>query len=156
MTAYPNQIAGRWIAALALALLTGTDAILHPAGAQNQKSQVWKPVPFAIVKYNDEAPKAWNIYHSGKRGYLLVQLWKRFLFVDLQEQQVYDVDPDKLKHNGDNIEWSAADLSDQTVDIADWKQRDVGTLQRIRFRLGKNGHILELQIPLRPDGKTLY
>ena len=26
---------------------------------------------FAIVKFNDEAPKSWNIYHTEKKGLLL-------------------------------------------------------------------------------------
>jgi len=29
-------------------------------------------------------------------------------------------------------------------------------LLRVSFRLGKDGHILELQIPLKPDGKPAY
>src|SRR2546422_8420437 len=43
---------------------------------------LWKPVAFAIVKFNDEAPKSWNIYHTEKKGLLLVHLWKRYLLVD--------------------------------------------------------------------------
>jgi hypothetical protein len=29
-------------------------------------------------------------------------------------------------------------------------------MERVTFRLGKGGHILELQIPLKPDGKPAY
>jgi hypothetical protein len=29
-------------------------------------------------------------------------------------------------------------------------------LLRVSFRLGKDGHVLELQIPLKPDGKPAY
>jgi hypothetical protein len=116
----------------------------------------WKPVPFAILKFNDEAPKSWNIYHAEKRGVLLVRLWKRYLFVDLAEQQVFDLDPAKLSMQGDDLRWSLADLPEKPIDTLEWKSRDVGPVERVTFRLGKDGHILELQLPLRPGGKPMY
>ena len=61
-----------------------------------EKKQAWKPVAFAIVRFNDEAPKSWNIYHGEKRGVLLVRLWKRYMLIDVKQQEVYDVDPDKV------------------------------------------------------------
>jgi len=33
----------------------------------------WKPLPFAILRFNDEAPNSWNIYHCEKKGLLLVR-----------------------------------------------------------------------------------
>jgi len=39
-----------------------------------EKKALWKSVEFAIVKFNDEAPKSWNIYHTEKKGLLLVHL----------------------------------------------------------------------------------
>ncbi len=118
--------------------------------------KVWKPVQFAIVRFNDDAPKSWNIYHGEKRGVLLVRLWKRYMLVDLKEQEVYDVDPEKVKPHGENVEWSPADISDQPVETSEWKVRDVGLVQRVRFRFGKNGSFLEIQLPLLPNGKTAY
>src|SRR5260370_14566698 len=53
---------------------------------------VWKSVEFAIVKFNDEAPKSWNIYHTERKGLLLVHLWKRYLLVDMKEQEPYEID----------------------------------------------------------------
>ena len=117
---------------------------------------LWKSVAFAIVKFNDEAPKSWNIYHTEKKGLLLVHLWKRYLLVDLKEQEVYEIDPQTVKAHGEDVEWSAADTPDQPLEIFEWKERNVGQLVRVTFRLGKDGHILELQIPLRPDGKPAY
>jgi hypothetical protein len=120
------------------------------------KKLTWKPVPFAILKFNDEAPKSWNIYHAEKRGLLLVRLWKRFLFVNLTEQQVFDVDPDKVTSKGEDVQWSVSDLPEKPIDASEWKERNVGPVERVRFRFGKEGHVLELQIPLRPDGKPMY
>jgi len=129
---------------------------LAPLCASAEQKVVWKPVQFAIVRFNDDAPKSWNIYHGEKRGVLLVRLWKRFMLVDLKEQEVYEVDPEKVKPQGENVEWSPADISDQPVETSEWKVRDIGLVQRVRFRFGKNGSFLEIQLPLLPNGKTAY
>jgi hypothetical protein len=117
---------------------------------------LWKPVAFAIVKFNGEAPKSWNMYHSEKKGLLLVHLWKRYLLLDMKEQEVHEIDPQTVKPHGDDVEWSAPETPDQPLEISEWKERNVGQLLRVSFRLGKEGHILELQIPLKPDGKPMY
>ena len=121
-----------------------------------EKTQVWKPVQFAIVRFNEDAPKSWNIYHGEKKGLLLVRLWKRYMLVNVAEQEVHDVDPEKVKPQGENVEWSPADLPDQPVETAEWKVRDIGTMKRIRFRFGKNGSVLDIELPLLPNGKPAY
>lgn len=121
-----------------------------------EKKLLWKSVAFAIVKFNDEAPKSWNIYHTEKKGLLLVHLWKRYLLVDMKEQEAYEIDPQTVKPMGNNVEWSLGDKPEQPLETPDWKARDIGLLQRVRFRLGKDGHFLELQIPLKPDGTPAY
>jgi hypothetical protein len=141
-----------------LFLLTLALLFSPPAGraAQNQPRLIWKPVAFAIVKFNDEAPKSWNIYHTEKKGLLLVHLWKRYLLLDMKEQEAYEIDPQTVKPAGENVEWSLADKPEQPFETPEWKTRDVGTMQRTLFRLGKDGHILELQIPLLSNGKPAY
>ena len=66
------------------------------------------------------------MYHGEKRGVLLVRLWKRYMLIDVKEQEVYDVDPTKVKAQGENIEWSPADLSDQLLVL---EQQRVATVQ---------------------------
>ena len=61
-----------------------------------------------------------------------------------------------MKPQGDGVEWSVSDTPNEAIEIADWKERNVGPVQRVRFRLGRNGHVLELQLPLRSDGKPAY
>ena len=133
-------------------------AVAHASAAQTTapKKLVWNQLVFAIVKFNDDAPKSWNIYHSDKKGVLLVRVWKRYLLVDVNEQEVYDIDPQKVTVKGETVEWSFADLPDKPIDTPEWKERNVGTLDRVRFRLGKDGHFLELQLPLGPTGKPIY
>jgi hypothetical protein len=85
-----------------------------------------------------------------------VRLWKRFLLVNVQDQEVFDIDPQKIKVSGDSAEWSLTDVPDKPIDTPDFLERNVGSMERIRFRLGKNGHFLELQIPLGMNGRPLY
>lgn len=127
-----------------------------PQTAPVEKKQLWKPVEFAIVRFNDEAPQSWNLYHTEKRGILLLKLWKRYLLLDMKEQEVYEVDPQTVKPQGDNVEWSMSDLPSDPIEISEWRSRDVGLMQRVRFRFGTNGHFLDIQLPLKPDGKPAY
>jgi hypothetical protein len=138
---------------LAMVLLLGEGLICAQAPSQKQ---LWKSVEFAIVKFNDEAPKSWNLYHTEKKGVLLLRLWKRYLLVDVKEQEVYEIDPQTVKPAGDNVEWSLADKPAEPLETPEWKTRDVGPMQRVAFRLGKDGHILEMQIPLKANGQPAY
>ncbi len=146
---------GHVMASRALALATIGVFVSSPVSAVPQKL-VWKSVEFAIVKFNDEAPKSWGMYHTEKKGLLLVRIWKRYLLVDTKEQEVYEIDPQTVKPAGDNVEWSLTDKPSEPIETAEWKTRDIGPMQRVAFRLGKGGHVLDLQIPLKPNGQPAY
>ncbi len=143
-------------AALVILSLTICALPLRVRSQSTEKKFVWKSVGFAIVKFNDEAPKSWNIYHTEKKGLLLVQLWKRYLLVDMKEQEVYEIDPQTVKPQGDAVEWSLADKPEQAMETPDWKTKDLRTMELVRFRLGKDGHFLEMQLPLLINGKPVY
>lgn len=131
--------------------------LVNSARAQTeQKKLTWRPVEFAIVRFNDAAPNSWNIYHSEKKGVLLVRLWKRYLLVNVADEQAYDIDPQKIKVVGDSVEWSYADMPEKPIETPNWQDRNIGMMERVRFRLGKDGHFLELQLPLGPNGRPLY
>jgi hypothetical protein len=127
-----------------------------PQTAAPAQKVVWKPVQFAIVRFNGEAPQAWNIYHFEKRLSVIVKLWKRYLLVDPKEGEVYELDPQTITPQGENIAWALADLPSDPIEITEWKARDVGLVRSIKFRFGKAGHTLEIQIPIKPDGKPAY
>ncbi|MBZ5540230.1 MAG: hypothetical protein LAN61_06875 [Acidobacteriia bacterium] len=148
---------------LAAALLSSA----APARAQApEKKLLWKPVEFAILKFDNEPPKSWNAYHAeGRRGWILIRLWKRYLLVDLREQEVFDLDPQKFvpvdrsavtQTKGASLEWPLAELPEKPVEITEWNERDVGPLHRVRFRFGKKGHAVEIQLPQRADGRPIY
>ena len=143
---------------VALIAVIGSAVCALPLRAQqaSEKKATWKSVEFAIVKFNDEAPKSWGMYHTEKKGLLLVRLWKRYLLVDVKEQEAYEIDPQTVKLVGENVEWSLANKPELPIETPEWKTRDVGSMQRTLFRLGKDGHILELQIPLLINGKPAY
>jgi hypothetical protein len=116
----------------------------------------WKSVEFAIVRYNDDAPASWNMYHGEKKGLLLLRLWRRYLFVREQDQEVYEIDPDKVKVHGDTVEWSAADIPDQPIETSEWAVRDVGPMHRIKFRFGTTGNFVDIQLPRLRNGTPAY
>jgi hypothetical protein len=140
---------------LSVLLLT----FLIPAFPQTHAPQpklIWSTVEFAIVRFNEAAPISWNMYHTDRKGVLLVRLSKRYLLVNVQDEEVFDIDPQTVTVKGETVEWSYSDRPPKPLDILEWTERNVGRVQRIRFRLSKNGHILELQIPTDPVGKPLY
>lgn len=148
-----SSFAGFLIAAAVL----GMTAPLPGAGQSPQTSkQEWKTVPFAIVRYNDDAPKSWNVYHAEKKGIYLVRLWKRYLLIDTTDQSAYEIDPGKVKVEGENAELNPADIPKDPIETAEWKSRDAGPVLRHRFRFGQTGNFMELQIPLLPSGKPAY
>ncbi len=137
-------------------LVLSAAGLLAQSSDEGGKKSTWHSIQFGIVKFNDQAPNSWNIYHGEKKGLLLVRLWKRYLFVDVGEEEVYDIDPKKIKVNGDAVEWSLGDVPDKPMATPEFKERNVGLVQRIQFRLGKDGHMLELQIPLDVTGRPIY
>ena len=143
---------GRCITAT-LALLVGTALVSAQVSSQKQ---TWKSVEFAIVKINDEAPKSWGMYHTEKKGVLLLRLWKRYLLVNVKDEEVYEIDPQTVKPAGDNVEWSLADKPSEPLETPEWKTRDIGPMEQVSLRLGKNGLLLQIQIPLKMNREPVY
>ena len=124
--------------------------------ARQKPKQQWKTLPFAIVRYNDDAPKSWNVYRGDRKGIYLVRLWKRYLLIDTLSQSAFEIDPAKVKAVGESADLASADIPDEPIDISEWKTKDAGPVLRHKFRFGQTGNYLELQIPLLPNGKPVY
>jgi hypothetical protein len=144
--------------ALACVVFVSLLAATAPAGAADKS--LWKPLEFAIVRVNDSAPQqSWNIYHNPEKkgGPLLVRIWKRYLLIRIDDEEAYDIDPGKIKQQGDNVEWSLSDVPSEPIETSEWKVRDVSyTMRRVRFRFGKDGHFMEIQLPMQINGKPAY
>src|ERR1700747_3817583 len=103
-----------------------------PLHAQtNEKKPIWKSVEFAIVKFNDEAPKSWSMYHTEKKGLLLVRIWKRYLLVNVKDQEVYEIDPQTVKPAGGNVEWSLSEKPSEALETPHWNAPDVGPQRKV-------------------------
>jgi len=146
----PAFIASFWLGAVAVLFLSCGMA------AQQPGKREWTAVPFAIVRYNDEAPKSWNVYHAEKKGLYLVRLWKRVLLVDTEDQNAYEIDPQKVVAKGENVLLASEDIPNDSIETSEWKSRNAGPVIRHRFRFGKTGNFMELQIPVLPNGKPAY
>jgi hypothetical protein len=148
----------QWLLWLVLAMLAVLEPLVPAAQltAQQKSKQQWKPLPFAIVRYNDDAPKSWNVYHGDRKGIYLVRLWKRYLLIDTDSQNAFEIDPATVKVQGEQAELAASDIPAEPIETSEWKSRDAGPVVRHRFRFGKTGNYLELQIPLQINGKPAY
>src|ERR1700691_5475885 len=138
---------------LAMVLLAG---VINAGAAGAGEKVVWKPVQFAIVRYNDNAPASWNMYHGEKKGVVLLRLWRRYLLVNTLEQEVYELDPDKVRMQGDDAEWSPSDLPAEPIETSEWKTRDVGPMRRGQVCFWKKGNFFDIQLPLLINGKPAY
>jgi hypothetical protein len=142
-----------WMVVLTLlVILDATPGLV----AQQSSKQQWKTLPFAIVRYNDDAPKSWNVYRGERKGIYLVRLWKRYLLIDTDSQNVFEIDPQKVKVEGENAELAAQDIPEDPLETSEWKTRNAGPVLRHRFRFGKTGNFMELQIPVLPNGRPAY
>jgi hypothetical protein len=143
----------KWMAVLTwFAIFCATQALM----AQQSGKQQWKTLPFAIVRYNDDAPKSWNVYRGERKGIYLVRLWKRYLLVDTDSQDVFEIDPEKVKVQGENAELAAQDIPADPLETSEWRTKNAGPVLRHRFRFGKTGNFMELQIPVLPNGRPAY
>jgi hypothetical protein len=145
-----------WMVLAALAAFVELQISATAVAGQQKNKQHWRSLPFAIVRYNDDAPKSWNVYRGEHKGVYLVRLWKRYLLIDTTSQSAFEIDPATVKVEGENAELAAADVPAEPIEISEWKSRDSGPVLRHRFRFGPTGNYLELQIPLQINGKPAY
>ena len=109
---------------------------------------LWKTVSNAFLRVNDQGLKEWNVFQVDKKdNRFLLQLADRFLLVDTQQKQVFELPPAKIHRSGSDILWDPADKPAKPLATSSWLVRDVGLAQRIRMRLDAEDRTLDLQIP---------
>ncbi|MGH9791710.1 MAG: hypothetical protein ACRD5W_10915 [Candidatus Acidiferrales bacterium] len=80
---------------------------------QDEARVLWKPVPMALLRVDDRAPKNWQVYGAEKRKHsLLVQMGGRFLLLDVQAKRVYELALRTLMRKNDTLEWTDPDAAD--------------------------------------------
>jgi hypothetical protein len=134
-----------WIVAVArVVALIGALAFVLPAADKIE----WKPVGAALLRVDDRPPATWNLYSADKKNdRLLLQLGGRYLFVDVNHRQVYELDPAKLDHKGDSLMWREDDRPAAALPESEWITHDVGEAYRIHFRLNTEGRVFDIDLP---------
>ena len=113
---------------------------------------VWKPVVNAFLRVNDQGLKEWSVFQIEKKNdRFLVQLADRFLLVDAQQKQVFELVPAKVGRSGPDVLWDPADKPAKPLATSAWLVRDVGLAERIRMRLDAEDRTLDLQVPHPPS-----
>ena len=118
---------------------------------------IWKPVEVAVLKIDDRPVKLWEIFRAEKKPNLvLVQLGSRFLFLDTAARQLFELPPQSLERTGKELRMSYPQHAGNLQPTSDWSIRDAGRARIIRIRLPAEGRVLEIQLPIPLDLRTLY
>ena len=126
-------------------------------GAQAAEKVTWKPIPDAILRIDDRAPKQWSLFHAGKKyDPLLLQLGLRMLVIYVHNQAVYDIPSAQVEHKGEDLLWRETDKPEKPLATSDWSTRDIGSAWRVRVKLAEEGRLVDIQIPQMPDLRGLY
>jgi len=117
----------------------------------------WKPIPDAVLRIDDRAPKQWSLFHAGKKyDPLLLQLGSRVLVIYAHNQAVYEIPPAQVEHKGEDLLWREIDKPVKPLATSDWSTRDIGSAWRVRVKLTEEGRLVDIQIPQMPDLRGLY
>ena len=117
----------------------------------------WKPIPDAVLRIDDRAPKQWSLFHAGKKyDPLLLQLGSRVLVIYVHNQSVYEIPPAQVEHKGEDLLWREIDKPVKPLATSDWSTRDIGSAWRVRVKLTEEGRLVDIQIPQMPDLRGLY
>lgn len=111
---------------------------------------LWKTVANAFLRVNDEGVKEWGAFQIEKKDdRFLLQLADRFLLVDMQQKQVFELAPADVARNDSGLLWDPANKPAKPLATSEWLVRDVGLAQRIKMRLNAENRTLDLQVPHR-------
>lgn len=138
---------------LALALIAGVASAAHAHG----KPLEWKQADAALLRVDDHPVSEWNLYQVNKKNDLfLVKVNARYLLFDIPSHEIFELDPTKIEHKGDNLLWDPDDHPDKPLETSDWLIKDVGGAYRFRARLVAEKHVMDVQIPHPLDLRNIY
>jgi hypothetical protein len=121
-------------------------------GAHAAEKITWKPIPDAVLRIDDRAPKQWSLFHAGKKyDPLLLQLGSRVFAIYVHNQAVYEIPPAQVEHKGEDLLWREIDKPEKPLATSDWSTRDIGSAWRVRVKLTEEGRLVDIQIPQMPD-----
>lgn len=138
-----------------------------PAPAASE-TIIWKPVTNAVLKIDERPVKIWEIYLTEKRKHwALIQLGARFLLLDADAKEIFELAPQGLERRGSELRWqsdlqaptalpSPQNGQRQLLASEDWTDKHAGRARIIRLRLSAEGRRLEVQLPATPDLRKFY
>ena len=141
---------GRRRLAICASLVALTLAIFGASLVRAADTISWVQFRAILMRIDDESPKEWNIWrdaHSKKDEVLLIQWNKRYLRVNSKLQEVREIDPQTVKHEGKSVTSPADDSSAKVLPTDGWVLRDVGSADRIYFELTGENHKVDINIP---------
>src|SRR5438045_3595064 len=132
------------LASLLLAFTAGAFAATKPV--------IWKPARNAFLHVNDQPVKDWDAFEIEKKSdrYLL-QLEGKYLLIDSQQKNVFELSERALQRQGSDLLWDPDTLPEKPIATSSWVVRDVGLALRIRFHLDQDSRDIDLQIPHKPS-----
>src|SRR6266566_4650118 len=127
-------------------------ALLSITAAATAKPLLWKAASNAFLHVNDQPIKEWDAFQIEKKNdRFLVQLGERFLLVDVQQKQVFELVPAMIEHSGSDILWDPMNRPEKPLATSNWLVRNVGAALRLQVRLAAADHTLDRQLPHRPS-----
>jgi hypothetical protein len=137
----------------AAALTPGASAFAPAISAfAKDKPLAFKSIENALLRVNDAPPKDWEVYRTGKKNEpLLLQIGNRFLLLEINQHQVFELDPSKIEHKTGELLWSPSDRPDKPLTTSDWTVDDIGAAFVVKVRLQSENALVDLQLPHPPN-----
>jgi len=145
--------------------------VMAPAGAWASpapEEMLWKPITNGVLKVDERPVKTWEIYLTKKyKHWALVQIGARFLLLDAEAKEIFEISPDGLQRKGNELHWKA-DLQAPTAQPTpenglrvllpsdEWSDKYAGRARIIRLLLSGEGRRLDVQLPATPDLRKFY
>lgn len=127
-------------------------AFLSITATAAAKPLLWKAAYNAFLHVNDQPLKEWDAFQVEKKNdRFLVRLGERFLLIDVQQKQVFELVPATIERSGSDILWDPANRPEKPLATSNWLVRNVGEALRIKVRLDAEDHTLDLQLPHPPS-----
>jgi len=114
---------------------------------------VFKAVDFAILRVDERPAKTWDVYLAEKKRLILVRLGTRYLLLETEAREVYEVAPEAFEQRKDELVLKAG--GDETrqrklLPSEAWNIRDAGPSRNYKLRLTEEGRTIEVQLRIVP------
>ena len=117
------------------------------APASQASPLLWKPVTNSFLRVNDSPVKEWNVFQVDKNDpRYLIQLDNRFLLVDSERKEVFEVPSAGIELSDSGVLWDPADKPTSPLTTSEWLVRDVGFAYRIKTTLDAEDRTIDLQL----------